>query len=411
MKIDSLIVFLFYPLLLVDSINGFFLLNNFSFPVSQLYKTALLGLLCIRIFLLSPGLFIYLLSMLTFIFLQTFTVLFYIGISYEGPMTLPVTFLKFFLFLLSFFYFKIALEKSLVTIESIKKICLFNLAIIVGNLLLGFMGLGFSVYTSSDSEVSVGVKGFFFAGNELSAVYTLLVSVFLAFYTESIKKRSSLYILILILFIFSASLATKSAIGGMLILGISAIIFRRKYIENTPFDLKNIFFITVSIIAVLFVAGYLFVQSAAFERMKYYYDEISNIYRFMMSGRDQFLANKLRIFTSENSLFKFLFGVGEPFPVEMDIFDTFFKFGFTGILMIYSIYIYIYRDVFKYYFKPDGNFSLSMINLALLLVFFQSFVSGHVLYSGMAGPFYGMVIALSFYSFDKKYLRTDNDSA
>jgi len=407
-KIDSTILLLFYPLLLIDSINGFFLLHNFPLPISQLYKIFLIVLLSFRILSFSPKLFLSLFFMLVLVFLETFLVLSYIGNVYDGPMSMIITFLKFFLFILSFIYFKMTLERSLISIDDLKKVCFVNLAVILVNLTIGLMGFGFPVYSDTDTGVSVGVKGFFFAGNELSAVYTLLVAAFLAFYTDKIKKKPYFYAVALSLFVFSALLATKSAIGGIAVIVIATIVFQKKYIDKTSFNLKNIFIVGVSITSITILSGFIFVRSAAFERMKFYYDQISNIYGFLMSGRDQFLTQKLFIFTSENSLFKFLFGVGKPFPVEMDAFDTFFKFGFLGLLMVYFIYFYIYRKVFAYYFKKEGTFNLSVINLALMLVFFQSYISGHVLYSGMAGPFYGMILAISFYIFKKEFPRVKN---
>lgn len=397
MKYDSYVILLFYPLLLIDSINGFFMLSNIPFPISQIYKIFLIFVISLRLISLSPKLFAALLFFLVLILLQTYLLMLYKGSADTSIMTMPMIFLKFYLFLLCFFYFKLSLANSFVSVSDIKNICLFNFFVIAGNIFIGLMGFGFPVYTSSDSEVSVGIKGFFFAGNELSAVYLLLTSMFLAFYARDLK-RSYLYFILLVLFLMSATMATKTAIGGMLILAIATIIYRKKYIDRTPFNFKNIFLVSISVLSITVVSVYLFTQSAAFERMKFYFEEFSNIYKFLMSGRDDFLARKLHIFISENNFFKFMLGMGETFSVEIDPFDTFFKFGLIGFFVIYLIYFYLYRRVFSYYFNNNNFYELSIINLALMMVFFQSFISGHVLFSGMLGPFYGMVLSLSYFS-------------
>jgi len=403
MKIDSFILLLFYPLLLIDSINGFFLLSGFTFPVSQLYKVALMLILGIRIMLLSSKLFFYLFSVLSFAFLQLFFVITTIGISYDGPLAIFTSFLKFYLFLLSYFYFKVSLKESFITKKDIYSICIVNFAVILCNIFVGLLGYGFPVYSTVDSEVSVGIKGFFFAGNELSAVFILLTSATLGIMVPKINKKYHIYIMVFVLFLLSATLATKTAIGGMLIISIATIMFNKKYIEKKSFNIKNIFFVGFSTLSISSVSIYFFIKSAAFERMLNVYNDFSNVYKFLMSGRDQFLSKKLFLFMSENSLFNFVFGVGEPFPVEMDLFDTFFRFGITGLFLVYFLYFFSNYYVFRYYLRKDGFFELSILNLALLLIFIQSFISGHVLFSGMAGPFYGMILALSFFIYKENF--------
>jgi len=337
---------------------------------------------------------------------QIFIISIYNGSVFEKVLSIIVVFFKYFLFILSFFYFKILLKNNLINENTIKNICLFNFIIIIINMTIGLFGFGFPVYSSSDSDVSVGVKGYFFAGNELSAVYVLLSSIVIAFFVADIKKKSSIYILLFTLFIYSALLATKTATGGILILSIATIIFRKKYIEKTPFDLKSIFIVTFSSVSVTLVSIYFFMQSEAYERMKYYYNELSNIYKFLMSGRDQFLTRKIFLFTSENSAFKFFFGMGEHTSVEMDFFDTFLTFGTLGILSIYLIYLVISLFIIYSYQKNTRSFKGSILNVTLLLLFIQSFVSGHVLYSGMAGIFYGMIMALSL-NLSQKNIETE----
>jgi hypothetical protein len=371
-------------------------LNGLSFPVSQIFKTALMAILLIRLSFFSSKLFLSLFGLLSFAFLQIFLVIIVIAPSYDGPFAIFTSFLKFYLFVLSFLYIKSLLDQSDKYIKDIYSISTFNFLIIISNVMLGILGFGFPVYSTVDSEVSVGVKGYFFAGNELSAVFIILASLTLAVIIPKIKKKYIIYGIVFILFIFSVAMATKTAIGGMLILSISTIVFHKKYIEKEPFNIKNIIIVAVSSFLILSGSIYFFVRTEAFERMQTIYYNFANVYKFMMSGRDQYLSTKFAQFASENSVFKFVFGVGEPFPVEMDPFDTFFRFGIVGLLVVYTIYFSFNIHVFKYYLKEKGSFEPALINLGLLLIFVQSFISGHVLFSGMAGPFYGIALAISF---------------
>lgn len=79
--------------------------------------------------------------------------------------------------------------------------------IVVGNVLLGFVGLGFPTYP----DTGVGFKGFFVAGNEVSAVFVLLT----AFMTQIVWNQSSkpIYVLFSILIlVIGAAIATKAGI-------------------------------------------------------------------------------------------------------------------------------------------------------------------------------------------------------
>jgi len=397
MKIDSFILLLFYPLLLIDSINGFFLLNGSGLPISQAYKLTLMIILFARLSFISMKNFLFALSLLVYTSGVTFFFIVYLSSSFEKPMSVLFIFLKFFFFVITFFYFEKTILKSDDHIKSAKNICFFNFSVIIINLVLGIMGYGFPIYTATDSDVSIGVKGYFYAGNELSAVYIILVAVVLAHFVPLIKKKSLLYLTVLICFLFSATLATKTAIGGTFILSTATIFYHKKYIEKTPFNIRNILVATFSLLFTSLISLYFFIKSAAFERMMYYYNDLSNIYRFLMSGRDQFLSRKTFIFASANNVFNFLFGMGEYVSVEMDLFDTFFTFGLIGTALFYSIYFYFNRHIYFYFKEKRRSFSENIINISLIMIFIQSFISGHVLYSGMATLFYSFSLVFSKY--------------
>jgi len=399
MKIDSYILLLFYPLLLIDSINGFFLLHGSHLPVSQAYKLLLIVVVILRLSYMSRNLFLTVLFFLIYTIVQIYLSMIIFQSSTGETVGYLTNIFKFLLFVFSFLYFNKLLSLDLSIIQNIRNILTFNFVVVIFNLVLGLAGYGFPVYSIEDGEVSIGVKGFFFAGNEISGVFIILSSLMIAFYLPKIKKPFYAYTALFVLFLFSATLATKTAIGGVFLISIVAVYLRKKYLDKTKIDLKNIFTLFFAVTSISSGLIYFFLQSAAFQRMSYYYENLSNILKFVLSGRDAFLSREWAVFTSKNSPVNFIIGGGRYISVEMDFFDTFFSYGIVGIIIVYGFYFYIIYFATKTFFKSNKDFFGIVVYLTVSLMLLQGFVAGHVIYSGMAGAFHGILLVLSFFSF------------
>jgi hypothetical protein len=394
MKIDSYILLLFYPLLLIDSINGFFLLHGSHLPVSQTYKLLLIVVIVFRLSSMNRNLFFTVLLFMIYTIVQIYLSMIFFQNSTGETVKYLINIFKFLLFVFSFLYLNKILESYPSIIKSVRNVVTFNFIVVIFNLVLGLAGYGFPVYSIEDGEVSIGVKGFFFAGNEISGVFIILAALMIAFYLPKIKKPFYAYASLFVLFLFSATLATKSAIGAMFLLCILVIFLKRKYLDTVKLDLKNILTLIFTVASISSALIYFFIQSAAFQRMSYYYENLSNILRFILSSRDAFLAREWNIFTAKNNAMNFIMGGGRYISVEMDLFDTFFSYGIVGIIIAYGFYFFSLFCATRNFSAHKKGFSDTIIYFTIILVFVQSFISGHILYSGMASVFHAAIIAI-----------------
>ncbi len=318
---------------------------------------------------------------------------------------------RYFFLILSAFYFSDLRHRNLLPDAISRRFVFLNFGVLVGNLILGLLGFGYPVYSVSEGEVEVGVKGFFFAGNELSVTFLLLVALVI-FFSPTILKRQKLFLLFSgTVLLFSITIATKTAIAGTLLLVLSAYYLRRKIFEKMLVS-RWIFSFLVTIPLFIGFSLYFFLQSAAYEYIANIFQQVKPLATFLLSSRDIFVAHTFDLFLTKSTVFSFLFGLGEHRTVEMDFFDTLFNYGFFGTLVIYGTFFWVLVRVTRLSRREEnddswGGFRVLFLRTAVFLVIIISFVAGHVLYSGMAAPFFAMTIAMLVPSTPQQDLLSD----
>ena len=168
-NIDQFLWKMFSIWLVIDSITGFFLSFGTNTPLSQIFKLILLTFVVIR------------LSKIKNILIYSFICILYISIYFLHTALInidffsPILFLSKFLSLIFFYcYFKFSINHfPELTIHKAFKVLIISWIIIVLNIILGLMGFGIPSY-GEDGE-GMGVKGFFYAANELGGILAVLV--------------------------------------------------------------------------------------------------------------------------------------------------------------------------------------------------------------------------------------------
>lgn len=368
----NLLLLLFIPIALVDTVNGFFSLSGNSIPLSILYKSVIVGV-TLFITLANP-----LVSMLI---VYVIFVSLYQSANYTQSFIYDFSsLLKSFLLplmLLVFFHYKNKLDRE--SSRIIEWIFVATFICISFNVLLGIINIGFTTYGSYpiSSGFGHGFKGFIYAGNELGGLLVVTYPIVITYIQREFRKFR-FYVNILYA-IVAVLIGTKTAMVGIMIL-----------IIYNNFSFAKYWFskIILPALFLVFVIYFFTINSEHFQvyidRFTFFYESKGLMY-FLLSGRDVFLNEALDYFDSRYSFSDYLFGIGASYSnvmfksTEMDFFDLMIWHGLIWSIVVYISYILLFLFAFKE--KRSKGFVLMLMLLAIISTF-----AGHVLTSAMITP-------------------------
>ncbi len=386
----SRIIFVMLSLfLLVDAINGYFLQSfNLDVQISMLYKGCLLILLSLYLILYKPSDIILILGFCFLLMLGEAISVLMLQSSANQTEFLAQHALKVVspLLLLCFLFHREGLDQKFY--ERMDLILGLNCLIFICNILAGILGFGFSTYGGSVSESSIGVKGFFYAGNEISAILVVFAGLYLG---KAYVKSRILFIFVAIFWVIVGfSISTKTAILAVLILvAATPLLFEGKRI----FFLNNIPSLIYSTVLALIVSQIfnfytIFQETALFGRMDFFFRN-HGIIGVVLSGRDLYIYSMWQGFESSASIFNMIFGNGASYYAdrtvyssELDFADMFFWHGIAGVLISLFVFAALSAYAIKYWSEAPCLFARTVLLTNFLLLVIAN-LSGHVFTSGM----------------------------
>ena len=376
--------------LIIDSITGFLLKTGAGPGISAPYKTFLLFLMVTSIIMKSSKLLI---SFSGALFLaQVYLVLYCLDSNVALNQSIA-TLIKTVTVVIYFIYFYCLLKvNSTYKNKLLNRFFKINCTVFLSNIALGILGFGFYTYPA----LKVGVKGFFYAGNEVSVLLFCLYYIFLT----RLKFNNAKILLVYAIGIgISLLIITKTVVLSCIL--ISCVDY---YFRSTR---KSYIILFAPVILVILISlGMHFLPQTQF------YQKAESTIQFsinnrgyslsdaVLSGRVGFLKNNYKVWEEHFSPAVFLFGLGHgtimPRIVEIDVMDTFFYYGI--IITVFKLLFYFYLVFQSIYIK---NYHLFFFNLIYLFI---SFTAGHVWYGAMAGLFYAYINAyeLRHYQVKKK---------
>lgn len=392
--LDILIPLFFTFLLLVDSIDGYFLIHNIKFPIGIIYKAILMFLLFVRLCSVKEATFI-IYTQFLFCVLLFFHHSFFKNGGEIAISLLIGSYFKFIGAVWTYLYFcDYVIKEKDKAINNITKILFINATIVIINIILGIFGIGYSSYGMEDNGSNVGYQGFFYAGNELSGVILILFSFILYYLAKQYSSHSKKYVLsATILMIVATLTATKAPIIAMILsLFFIPRIINIKSPKTWNYILKNIFKLLIILIFFIGIA-YFIIDSSIGSRWEYAWNVVDgNVLAFLLSGRDSYLQEIIKnIHTLHFS--EFVLGiVTKNLTVEMDPIDAFLNYGIIGFMGFYAFYLYLLLKniwINKKCNNSDAKYAIYLNSLLLLI----SSVAGHILFSGMVNFFIGIINA------------------
>ena len=407
-KIDTYIFFLIFALLPVDMINSVMLRNAIILPITlgQVFKLVIIAVIFFRFFLFNFKLLVTSFLMFLLILLPTF---------YQMLVQLDASFLfsdivkvsRYLTPLFSFFFFKdFIVRQDPIELKKLFKLVWFSYIVLVVNILIKYIGLGYPMYKAGD----IGSKGFFYAGNETSALLIILTSI-LAYKILLTKERWKFYIFMVFSLFVGLSISSKTGVLGILLV-LVLIPLERPTAQIKIGKLKKLILTLLATIP-LVVSGtwWAVKQSSVLDRLSYYWSKL-DVLTFMFSHRNFFFADAYNVYIEKYSLTEKLIGVGQTRYellnnskiIEIDIADIFFAYGFVGLILFVSLFGLLISQSWRFSKFKEYKYTNFVFLMALILLGISS-IAGHVFSSGMSAVFIGLLFSLMYlknYAISKK---------
>ncbi|TXK78514.1 O-antigen ligase family protein [Mesonia sp. K4-1] len=402
LPLDKLIICMMFLLLPVDMVNGVFLTNGIILPisVSQALKLVIVLLIFFSLIRYPKQLFLLFFLIIVLLIPSFFQILKSFNVVFLVDDLIKIN--RYIIPFYGFFFFQNYFKNNSGSL--VFKMIHFSYFVLVVNILLKHVGLGYPMYEFGD----IGSKGFFYAGNEISALLLILSSII----SFNLWSRNRIFYVVIALFnIFVAlSIASKTSVFGILLIHILIPIKRPTVKKINLKALSNVSIISMLSLPAIIYFGWAFVKrSNLYNRISYFYDKFDFL-TFILSNRNVFLKDSFKVYTQDYNFLEKIIGVGQTTYeqlnddrlVEIDIVDIFFTYSFIGLSIFIMALLFIWlqaimfsKNINKY---PYANFVLMMLIMLIAI----SSTAGHVFSSGMAGIYIGLLFSL-FYIINPNY--------
>jgi hypothetical protein len=313
----------------------------------------------------------------------------------EGDVVTDVQFhLKLILPVLLFGVLQVQMELGTLDSMKVRRIISVNAVILILNLFLGLLGIGFGNYGESEGGELIGSKGFFYAGNEVSATLVAIFALIIFVHRDRLRRHSFLILSVVgLFFVVSLVSMSKTSLLGFLLVTLFALY---NYLSLA----KKIKFATMLVAVLLASAPYwLPLLQASIDRWEYFWKLRPDLLDFITSGRADRFEEYVAWLTGADTPLTWIFGAGRTTTGAIGLFENDFldvtkSCGLLGLLFYgvwcgwasHGLSVQVQRR------RPEGGFTLYMVSILLVL----SIVAGHVIYSAMLAPFIALLALTSY---------------
>jgi hypothetical protein len=395
---EKLIVWLMFALIPVDMLHGFLLHSGVNLPLSvgQLFKLVLLGSLLLSFITEKNRLVICFVLFLLLFIPSLIQVFFQLNIDFLFKDFIKIS--RYLMPLIAFLFFKkLTAKGNKANMDLIFKLVQFSYIVFAFNILLKYIGLGYAMYPNGD----IGSKGFFFAGNETSALLIIL-SAIIGYNIFKKERKLSYFLFFLFNLFIGLTISSKTGTLGVLIVFLLIPIKRFKLKVGIKY-IRSIIISALLILPLIIISTWKFiVASPVFTRLEFFWRELDFL-TFVFSNRNNFFKDAFKVYLNEYNLLEKIVGVGQTkyeflngnSIVEIDIADIFFAYGFLGLILFIFLMFLTYYQAKK--LRATNNYPYAGLVILMLFVLFGiSTIAGHVYSSGMSAVFIGLLFSLMF---------------
>ncbi len=289
-------------------------------------------------------------------------------------------------------------------LEKLNRVCSFTLTLFSTIIILSnIFSTGFNTY--ADRWGYRGSRGFFYSGNDITAILLLLLPLAIAYYLQSpggLRRRERLFRL----YAPAATLACLLVIGTKtsflaLLLPLGAFYvysFRqRRQTPGLPL-VKRMNRLTLAFL-LIFVLMILLSQGAAFFGLALSIGTLKDIMDDMglggmlLSGRGAKLAWAFEQYVAGGP-YNWLFGIGRGTQlqiVEMDVFECWLFYGIVGAVVMLWLYLRTGLDfISRFRRRVDLTGLACFISLGMCAGY--SIIAGHIIFSVTSGFYFSLIM-------------------
>lgn len=377
-----------YGLLLVDTLNGFFLQAiKVDIKISIIYKFIFLMIGLTYLSRVNVKLFMFSTAIVIYIFLWAALMNFnsnwgFFFKDFGEAIKLASLILVYNIFSC---FTETDCRKFIINFVVISSLIVFL------NIMFSLLGFGFQSYGN------FGAKGFFYAGNALSGIVVIFGSFILVYFYNS--SHTKFVIAFILLIIFSFVIGTKSGVLGLFLSFVFIVFY------HTKLSMGSIVKFVIILLSIAFCGFQLFdfiVSTAFYERILFFY-ESGGLMRALLSDRDKsFLLIYNNFMNADVVTVLWGFGIehltnsiGDS-VVEMDFADILFKFGlFTMSCYLILFFALPFVSLFSIDINDDLIKYLKCVSLvASLVLVLIALIAGHILFNGLVTFAWGVTLSL-----------------
>ena len=379
--IDNAIWTCFALWILIDSFNGYALMNHMNWRPSQIFKFIVLVIVIARLIHLSTikKLFVFLLPYIILVLFNSYN----LNVNPFDTFTLLMKPLSSFVF---FVYFQYIATKDVLYFEKkFWNVFVLSFIFFISNIIIGLLGYGMNVYNTSNSDASFGVKGFLYAQNEMSGLVIYLYPIIL-YYIRRYYSRIVYYLFFLLIVFISFSIGTKTSLAVAFLTGFMVTYYLANKLEKTLIVILGITILTTGI---LYLTYLMTIELDIIERFMYFYEK-NGLVDAVTSGRLNYWDERSAPFFRMDLITQILGWGNRNIVCEMDPYDAILNFGYIGGL-INSLFL-LYLIIVPRFWRHKDKYQKIMVFCNALLFIFSIF-SGHIFFSSMAGLFIALANA------------------
>lgn len=283
-----------------------------------------------------------------------------------------------------------------------------SLSILISSLL----DIGYHTY--ADPLGYRGSRGFFYAGNDVTAILILLLPLSMAQLMRSsisagwipLLSRALPFALGLITLLVigskTAFLGAGVTIAAMFLFAIVTSFRKNRAYLRTVLIVLAVCIVLFGVLLLLSPGLLSTIRTSLSTIMQVLKTE--DIANALLSGRQYKMLTQLRFLVIDCNTFAWLFGMGRgawDLTAEMDVFEVFLYYGLFGLFTMLRAYILLGHQFLRSLCKQFDLTAFALL-LSLGLSTGYLFIAGHVLFSVTAGFYYSFVFIYSRVYFAKE---------
>jgi hypothetical protein len=266
--------------------------------------------------------------------------------------------------------------------------------------------LGF--YTYADQLGYRGCRGYFYSGNDITAVLTVTLPIAVASFVDLkdnlFSKKSIIAVLApamatVSLLLIGSKTAFIAAIGTCALILLFAVITIRK---NGSRRVTKLLWLLLVILIIFLILGCIVSFSRLYGDISVSFDAPSSVAEeegievAVLSGRTTKLQQQVHRFEWGGPI-TWLFGIGRSsveYIIEMDLFEVVIYYGIVGAAAMLWIYIWAAIEFIKAFLKKPDLIGFAFF-MALGMTLGYLTLAGHVLFTVTSGQYFVLAIAFS----------------